>query len=190
MNSSFRKAIAINEVGSVDTILKKFRPSVGMNEGAHESLSKTIKSITQMPVHGESDDIIIDLTDSKNVHVCEFNRSFFELYFNITIDVFQGIFPVLPTNAHPDDLVGDDETWTNWTTIPALVDIAKTTYFFIGFKNATDCIKYYRITHNDRDVSPSIKDKVQIESYLYNVMKPRSNKENKANSFTLWVEFH
>jgi hypothetical protein len=32
MNSSFRKAIAINEVGSVDTILKKFRPAVGMNE--------------------------------------------------------------------------------------------------------------------------------------------------------------
>jgi hypothetical protein len=71
------KAIAINEVGSADTILKKFRPTVGMNEGAHECLSKTIKAISQIPVHGEKDDIIIDLTDSKNVHVCEFNRSFF-----------------------------------------------------------------------------------------------------------------
>jgi hypothetical protein len=69
-----------------------------------------------------------------------------------------------------------------------LVDIAKTTYFFIGFKNSTDCIKYYRITHNGRDVGPSIKDKVQIESYLYNVMKPKTDKENKANSYTLWEE--
>jgi hypothetical protein len=92
MNSSFRKAIAINEVGSVETILKKFRPSVGMNEGAHESLSKTIKSITQMPVHDETDDIIIDLTDSKNVHVCEFNRSFFQLYFNINLMFFKDYF--------------------------------------------------------------------------------------------------
>jgi hypothetical protein len=170
MNSSFRKAIAINEVGSVDTILKKFRPTVGMNEGAHESLSKTIKSISQMPVYGETDDIIIYLTDSKNVHVCEFNRSFFELYLDITVDLFQGQFPLLPTNAHPDSIVGDEETWTNWTTISALVDIAKVTYFFIGFKNSTDCIKYYRITHNGRDVGPSIAGYHGVDILL----KPRS----------------
>jgi hypothetical protein len=114
-----------------------------MNERANESLSKTIKSISQMPVHGETDDIIIDLTDSKNVHVCEFNMSFLESYLDITIDLFQGQFPLLPTNAHPDSLVGDEETWKNWTTIPALVDIAKVTYFFISFKNSSDCIEYY-----------------------------------------------
>jgi hypothetical protein len=190
MNSSFRKVIAINEVGSVDTILKKFRPTVGMNEGAHKSLSKTIKSISQMPVYGETDDIVMDLTDSKNVHVCEFNRSFFELYLDITVDLFQGQFPLLPTDVHPEDLVGDGESWTNWATIPSLIDVAKVTYFFISFKNSTDCIKYYRITHNGRDVGPSIKDKVQIESYLFNVMKPKSDKENKANSYTLWEEAH
>jgi hypothetical protein len=53
MNSAFRKAITINEVGSVDTILKKFRPSVGMNEGAHEAITKTVKSLTQVPVYGK-----------------------------------------------------------------------------------------------------------------------------------------
>jgi hypothetical protein len=112
------------------------------------------------------------------------------LYLDFTVDLFQGQFPLLPTNAHPEELVGDGEDWVNWTLVPSLVDIAKITYFFIGFKNATDCIKYYRITHNGRDVGPSIKDKVQIESYLYNVIKPKSDKENKANSFTLWEEAH
>jgi hypothetical protein len=189
MNSAFRKAIAINEVGSVDTILKRFRPSVGMNEGANEAISKTVKSITQMPVHGETDDITIDLTDSKNIHVTEFNRSYFELYFDFEIDVFQGIFPILDTDDKPAWLT-TTETWTDWTTVPALVDIAKITYLFIGFKNATDCIKFYRIVHNGRDVGPSIKDKVQIESYLYNVMKPKTDKENKAHSFTLWEDAH
>jgi hypothetical protein len=66
-----------------------------------------------MPVHGETDDIVINLSDSKNVHVCEFNRSYFELYLHFDIDLFQGNFPLLPFNAHPSDLVGDDEDWTN-----------------------------------------------------------------------------
>jgi hypothetical protein len=59
MNSAFRKALAINEVGSVDTILKRFRSTVGMNEGDHETLIKTLKSISHMPVNGETDEIII-----------------------------------------------------------------------------------------------------------------------------------
>jgi hypothetical protein len=79
----------------------------------------------------------------------------------------------------------EEAAWTDWTEIPAFVDLAKITYFFIGFKNATDCIKYYRIQYNGRDISPTIKDKVQLESYLLNVMRPKSDKENKANSFAL-----
>jgi hypothetical protein len=190
MNSAFQKAVAINQVGSVDTILRRFSPQVGMNEGAHESINKTVKSVSQMPVLGETDDIIIDLTDSKNIDVCEFNRSYFELYLDFTLDLFQGKFPLLPTDVHPDELVGSVETWTNWSTNPVLQDIAKTTFFFVGFKNATDCIRYYRIVHNGRDVGPTIKDKVQIESYLFNVMKPRTDKENKANTFSLWENVH
>jgi hypothetical protein len=88
MNSAFRKLIAINQVGSVDTVLKRFRPTAGLNEGAHEAVSRTVKTISQIPVHGETDDIIINLTDSKNVSVCKFNRSFFELYLHFDIDVF------------------------------------------------------------------------------------------------------
>jgi hypothetical protein len=52
-NSAFRKALKINEVGSVDTILKRFRPTVGMNEGDHEAIIKTLKSTSQMPVTGK-----------------------------------------------------------------------------------------------------------------------------------------
>jgi hypothetical protein len=44
MNSAFRKALAINEVGSVDTILKRFRPTVEMNEGNHENSQTNISN--------------------------------------------------------------------------------------------------------------------------------------------------
>jgi hypothetical protein len=142
-----------------------------------------------MPVTGETDEIIIDLSDGKNIHVTEFNRSYFELYFNIDIDMFQGRFRILPTNVLPEWLDGF-AAWEDWTAVPAFVDIAKIIYFFIGFKNATDCIKYYRIQHNGREIGPTIKDKVQLESYLLNVMRPKSDKENKANSFTLWEDAH
>jgi hypothetical protein len=189
MNSSFRKALAINEVGSVDTILKRFRPTVGMNEGNHEALTKTLKSTSQVPITGETVEIIIDLSDGKNIHVTEFNRSYFELYFNIDIDVFQGRFPIPPTDDLPEWLDGE-ATWDNWTTIPAFVDIAKITYLLIGFKNTTDYIKYYRIQHNGRDIGPTTKDNIQLESYLLNVMRQKSDKENKANSFTLWEDAH
>jgi hypothetical protein len=92
------------------------------------------------------------------------------LYFNIDINIFQGKFPILSTNALPKWLEGE-AALTDWSTIPTFVDIAKITYLFIGFKNATDCIKYYRIQHNGRDIGPTIKDKVQLESYLLNVMR-------------------
>jgi hypothetical protein len=65
MNSAFRKALAINEVGSVDTILKRFRPTVCMNEGDHTAITKTLKSTSHMPVIGETDEIVFDFTDGK-----------------------------------------------------------------------------------------------------------------------------
>jgi hypothetical protein len=99
-----------------------------MNEGDHEALTKTLKSTSQMPVTGETDEIIIDLSDGKNIHVTEFNRSYFELYFNIDIDMFQGIFPILPTDALPEWLDGE-VIWTDWTTIPGFVDIDEITFF-------------------------------------------------------------
>jgi hypothetical protein len=55
------------------------------------------------------------------------------LYFNNDIDVFQGRFPILPTDALPEWLDGEG-AWTDWSEIPAFVDIAKITYLFIGFK--------------------------------------------------------
>jgi hypothetical protein len=99
------------------------------------------------------------------------------------------LISILPTDALPEWLEGE-AAWTDWTEVPAFVDIDKISYLFIRFKNATDCIKYCRIQHNGRDIGPTIKDKVQLESYLLNVMRPKSDKENKANSFTLWEDAH
>jgi hypothetical protein len=44
------------------------------------------------------------------------------LYFNIDIDVFQGRFPILSTNALPKWLDGE-AAWEDWTAVPAFVKL-------------------------------------------------------------------
>jgi hypothetical protein len=108
-----------------------------------KEIMKTLKRTSQIPVTGETDEIIIDLSDGKNIHVTEFNRSYFELYFNIDINMLQGRFPILPTDALPEWLDGE-ATWTDWYAIPGFVDIAKIIYLFIGLK----CNRLYKILSN------------------------------------------
>jgi hypothetical protein len=117
MNITFLKAATTNSVDNIDSILRRFAPEVGLNEEAHEAIVKTTKSISQMPVHGETEDIIKDLIDSKNIHVCEFNRSYFELYFDITINLFQGAFPLISTDDDSNGLWPDRMLRTVFATI-------------------------------------------------------------------------
>jgi hypothetical protein len=97
-----------------------------------KALTKTLKSTSQMPVTGETDEIIIDLSDGKNTHILNYISTLILMYFKENfLYSLQMHYPKTGTAI-----------WTDWTEIPALVDIAKITYFFIGFKNATNCIKY------------------------------------------------
>jgi hypothetical protein len=156
MNAHLRKELALHVVGSVDTILGQYAPKIGINEGDNKYFIKTIPSPTQKPYYGKNTDITIPLTDS-NVDVVEFNKSYFTLNLDIQLDFDPG-FPVLPlegkewmTTLNPL-LNPTAEGGTAWTENPVCVNLAKMTYFFIGFKNSTDCIASYRIAHNNLDI--------------------------------------
>jgi uncharacterized protein YehS (DUF1456 family) len=49
---------------------------------------------------------------------------------------------------------------------------------------------YYGIYHKERDIGYTAKDDVQLESYLLSAIKPKTDKENKTNSLTLWENIH
>jgi hypothetical protein len=102
MKSAFRKALTINEVGSADTILKLFCPSVGMNEGNHEALTKTLKSISKMQVTAESDEIIIDLSYGKNIHVTEFNDHILNYILTLILMYFKENFQCYRQMHYPN----------------------------------------------------------------------------------------
>jgi hypothetical protein len=78
----------------------------------------------------------------------------------------------------------------SWTSNLAFEEMAKKTYFWIGFKNATDVIESYKIKHRGIDIAGAQSNKAQIESFLYNVMKPNTEKQNKRNTNSLWEEVH
>jgi hypothetical protein len=78
----------------------------------------------------------------------------------------------------------------NWANDPEYVEIARCTYLFIGFKDATDCISSYRITHNNLDIGETSTATAQLESFLYIMMKPQCEKENKRNTHSLWENVH
>jgi hypothetical protein len=153
MNAHLRKELALNAIGSVDTILGQFAPKIGINEGDNKYFIKTIPSPTQKPYYGKNTDITIPFTDS-NVDVIEFNKSYFTLNLDIQID-FNPNFPLIPPEGLPWvyllNFISNftTEIGMKWIDHEVMIELAKMTYFFIGFKNATDCIASYRITHNN-----------------------------------------
>jgi hypothetical protein len=186
MQNQLTKILALNEVGSVNHLLQKFDPRLGANEGIGKYSYLSVESPTGKP-YTQPTEITIPLTNS-NVDIVEFHRSFFTLNFDLWLrfncDFNQFFYGSgrMPMKAKDTDKDG--------VGAPADVDIAlrKCDLFFIGFKNATDCIEAYRLQHNGVDVSSTLQNNNQIESFLYNQMKPQSEKANKHGSYSLWAD--
>jgi hypothetical protein len=174
MNNQIRKILALNEIGSVNQLLQKFDPKLGTNEGIGKYSYLTVESDTPKP-YTEAQEIRIPLTNS-NVDIVEFHRSFFTL----NIDLYVNFHTNLADFLHPGPPTDTNNDMLNFTR--------RLDKFFIGFKNATDCIDSYRIQHNGVDIGATMQNRAQIESFLYNQMKGESEKKNKHSSYSLHEE--
>jgi hypothetical protein len=67
-----------------------------------------------------------------------------------------------------------------------MVNIAKNQFFFIGYKNATDCIASLQVIHNGIIINELFQDQYNRHSFVFNQVKSYSQKENKRDSYTLW----
>jgi hypothetical protein len=68
--------------------------------------------------------------------------------------------------------------------------MAKLQYFFIGYKNATDCINNVLLRWNKIDLQSTSIDKYPLHSFLFNSVKPKLEKINKRNTYSLWEDVH
>jgi hypothetical protein len=164
------KILVSNEIGSVNGLLQKFDPKLGTNEGIGKYSYLTVESDTPKP-YTETQEIRIPLTNS-NVDIVEFHRSFFTLELDLWVD-FHFILNDFLHLAETSDAGGN-----------CLVFSCQIDKFFIGFKNATDCIDSNRIQHNGVDIGATMQNRASIESFLYNQMKGESEKKNKHGSYS------
>jgi hypothetical protein len=75
---------------------------------------------------------------------------------------------------------------TKWWEDNTCKNLTKNQFIFIGFKNATDCIQYIELLRDDVPVQDTMIDNYQIRNYIPNVVKTKSQRENKCRSFTIW----
>jgi hypothetical protein len=174
MNNQIRKILALNEIGSVNQLLQKFDPKLGTNEGIGKYSYLTVESDTPKP-YIEAQEIRIPLTNT-NVDIVEFHRSFFTL----NLDIYVNFHTNLADFLHSGPFTDTNNDMLNFTR--------RLDKFFIGFKNATDCIDSYRIQHNNVDIGATMQNRAQIESFLYNQIKGESEKKNKHSSYSLHEE--
>jgi hypothetical protein len=176
MLNNLHKILALNEIGSVNQLLQKFDPKLGVSEGIGKYSYLSVESTTPKP-YTQNTEITIPLTNS-NVDVVEFHRSFFTLILDIWVNVWT-----------PDDYAKlFCQNTGNTSDAPASQLARQYDKFFIGCKNATDIIDSYKIQHNCVDIGTTMQNRAGIESFLYNQMKPQIEKSNKPSSYSLWED--
>jgi hypothetical protein len=84
MINSVSKILTLNEIGSVNQILQKNDPKLGIRESVGQYSYLYVESTTPKP-YTQSQEITIPLTDS-NVDIVEFHRSFFTLNVKVTLN--------------------------------------------------------------------------------------------------------
>ncbi|GHU21078.1 hypothetical protein FACS189472_13460 [Alphaproteobacteria bacterium] len=198
MLNQVQKILALNEVGSVNEILRKCDPKLGMNEGIGKYDYLTVESPSARPFDANTE-ITIPLTNS-NVDIVEFGRSFFTLNLKVALTVRTE--PVEDTrygfgNGKTDPKIENlayirkPNTSTSppekFATAANLTDIIRRDdLIFFGYKNSSDAIESYRIQHNGVDIGTTMQNNAGTESFLYNQMKPEIEKQNKSSSYSLW----
>jgi hypothetical protein len=173
MLHSVNKILTLNEVGSVNQILQKNDPKLGIREGVGQYSYLYVESTTPKP-YTQSQEISIPLTDS-NVDIVEFHRSFFTLNVEVSLNFNTPDYSKICPDSNPAVPTPDD-----CDTI-----LRKTDLFFCGFKNATDAIEPYRLQQNKIDISGTLQNQGTLESFLYNQMKSHTEKSNKHGSYSL-----
>jgi hypothetical protein len=190
MLNTMQKILALNEIGSVNQLLQKFDPKIGINEGIGKYSYLDVESTSPKP-YTQATEITIPLTNS-NVDIVEFHRSFFTLVFDMWLNVTTpDDYKKLFYNGNDSVAQGQNATYnengkhvgtpSNNDTVRA----RKLDTLFIGFKNATDCIDSYKLQHNGVDIGPTLQNRASLESFLFNQMKPHIEKSNKHGTYSL-----
>ncbi|KAA6354979.1 MAG: hypothetical protein EZS28_049494, partial [Streblomastix strix] len=157
------KSMHLQQLGTIEATLKSNSVDAFRNDGEHHYSIKEIKPESQMPALFDKE-ILISLSDSDH-DVTQIQNSFLSI--------------VLTANVQFDNKFdGYEEGYKDGTVL------------FIGLKSASQVIREYTIYHRGRTIDGTLQNDSTTEQFIYNTVKPRSEKNNRKHIHSLYENIH
>ncbi|KAA6345345.1 MAG: hypothetical protein EZS28_052169, partial [Streblomastix strix] len=144
---------------TIENLLKTFAIQPFQNDGQHHFSIKEIKPESQMPSLFDKE-VIISLSDPDH-DVTQIQNSFITLEFSMNL-LFDNKFDQF-SDAYKEG-----------------------TYIFVGLKNSAELIREYVLYHRGKTIDGSLQNDATTESFIYNTIKPKSEKNNNKFVHSLY----
>ncbi|KAA6354316.1 MAG: hypothetical protein EZS28_050157 [Streblomastix strix] len=153
----------LQQLGTIEATLKSNSVDAFRNDGEHHYSIKEIKPESQMPALFDKE-ILISLSDSDH-DVTQIQNSFISIVLTAKVQ-FDNKFD------------GYEEAYKDGTVL------------FIGLKSASQVIREYTIYHRGCTIDGTLQNDSTTEQFIYNTVKPRSEKNNRKHIHSLYDNIH
>ena len=160
-NRHVTQALGKDKAGNIEQFLKSHNNFVSLNDGVNYYDIKQIEPESQMPAIGNKE-IEIVLTDN-DFDVTQINDSY------LTLDVIGKVNCTFPFKKSVSEVVNNN-----------LIMLG------LVLKSGANFIKDYTLYHNGQTITNTLQNDQVIESFLYNVYKPKSEKNNRRHIHSLY----
>ncbi|KAA6384901.1 MAG: hypothetical protein EZS28_019570 [Streblomastix strix] len=157
------KATHLQQAGTIEETLLGNAVVPFTNDGEHHYSIKEIKPESQMPALFDKE-IIISLSDTDH-DITQIQNSFLSVVLTANIqldDKFEKI-----DESNKDGLV-----------------------LFVGLKSGSNLIREYTIYHRGKTIDGSLQNDATTESFIYNTIKPKTEKNNRKHIHSLHENIH
>ncbi|KAA6310496.1 MAG: hypothetical protein EZS28_056303, partial [Streblomastix strix] len=144
---------------TIENLLKTFAIQPFQNDGQHHFSIKEIKPESQMPSLFDKE-VIISLTDPDH-DVTQIQNSFITLEFTMNL-LFDNKFEQFSESYRAG------------------------TFIFVGLKSSAQLIREYVLYHRGRTIDGSLQNDSTTEQFIYNTIKPKSEKNNNRFVHSLY----
>ncbi|KAA6384069.1 MAG: hypothetical protein EZS28_020401 [Streblomastix strix] len=163
MNRFLAKAIQVQGLNTIESQLESNAVAPFKNDGEHHYSIKEIKPESHIPALFDKE-IIISLSDS-NHNVTQIQNSFLSI--------------VLTTNLQFDNKFEQfEDSYKDGVVL------------FVGLKSGSNIIREYTVYHRGRTIDGSLQNDATTESFIYNTIKPKSEKNNRKHIHSLYENIH
>ncbi|KAA6360328.1 MAG: hypothetical protein EZS28_044145 [Streblomastix strix] len=144
---------------TIENLLKIFAIQPFQNDGQHHFSIKEIKPESQIPSLFDKE-VIISLTDTDH-DVTQIQNSFITLEFTMNL-LFDNKFDQFSESYRAG------------------------TFIFVGLKSSAQLIREYVLNHRGRTIDGSLQNDSTTEYFIYNTIKPKSEKNNNRFVHSLY----